>query len=82
MCAAPRFGRTLALLVGVCAAIHAQTNTGSLRGFVYDETGAVIPGVTVRATDENRGVERETSTSATGEYVLSYVEPGILLSQL
>ena len=71
-----RLGRTLALLAGVCAAIWAQTNTGSLRGFVYDETGAVIPGVTVRATDENRGVGRETSTSDTGEYVLSYLEPG------
>ena len=76
-CIALWLGRALALLVAVCAAIQAQTNTGSMRGFVYDETGAVIPGVTVRATDEKRGVERETSTSDNGEYVLSYVEPGI-----
>ena len=25
-------------------AVYAQTNTGSIRGFVYDETGAVIRG--------------------------------------
>lgn len=74
--AARRLGRTLVLLVGVCAAINAQTNTGNMRGFVYDETGAVIPGVTVSATDENRGLERVASTSETGEYVLSYLEPG------
>ncbi len=56
--------------------LNAQTSTGSIRGTVYDETMAVIPGVTVTAVDMSRGVEREATTAASGEFVLSHVEPG------
>ena len=36
-------------------AVYAQTNTGSIRGFVYDGTQAVIREATVTALDESRG---------------------------
>ena len=66
----------LALLFGGLA-LDAQTNTGNFRGSVYDETMAVIPAVTVIALDQSRGVERETTTSDTGEFVFSHLEPGV-----
>ncbi len=64
------------LVVACGTLLPGQTDTGSISGVVYDESGAVIPGVTVSAVEENRGVQRESETSATGEFVFRYVEPG------
>ena len=70
--------RMVSCLVVACGTfLPGQTDTGSISGVVYDETGAVIPGVTVSAVEENRGVRREAETSATGEFVFRYVEPGL-----
>ena len=57
-------------------AVYAQTNTGSIRGFVYDETRAVIRAVTVTAIDESRGVAQEAVTTDSGGFVLSHLVPG------
>ena len=66
----------LALLLSCTSTLRSQTNTGAIRGVVYDETGAVIPGVSVSAVEESRGVARSTTTSETGEFVFSHVDPG------
>ena len=58
-------------------ALCAQTNTGSIRVLVYDETMAVIQDVTVTALDESRGVTREAVTSDIGEFVFSHLAPGM-----
>ena len=60
-----------------CVALNGQTDTGSIGGFVYDETGAVIPGVAVSAVEKNRGIRRGSETAETGEYSFRYVDPGI-----
>ena len=57
-------------------AVDAQTNTGSIRGFVYDETRAVIRDVTVTAIDESRGVAQEAVPTDSGGFVLSHLVPG------
>ena len=68
----------LALAVAACAfPIQAQTNTGSIQGVVYDESMAVIPGVTVTASDIARGVERRVVTSEAGEFVFTLLTPGV-----
>lgn len=56
--------------------LHGQTNTGNIRGFVQDETMALIPGVSVAAVDERRGLERQTTTTDEGEYMFTLLEPG------
>ena len=76
---AARLRMAFCLLVACATLLPGQTDTGSISGVVYDETGAVIPGVTVSAVEENRGVRREAETSATGEFVFRYVEPGLYL---
>ncbi len=63
------------MLASLCG-LQGQTNSGSIRGVVYDQTMAVIPDVTVTAIDEQRGVERETVSSRVGEYVFTLLEPG------
>ncbi len=65
---------TLSFALGLVLA--AQTNTGSIRGTVYDTTESSIPGVEVTAIDSSRGVERKVTTSETGEFVFIHVEPG------
>ena len=72
-------GRIVFLLaagIACCAALSGQTDTGSIGGVVYDETGAVIPGVIVTAVDENRAIQRESETGETGEFAFRYVDPG------
>ena len=60
-----------------CMALFGQTDTGGIAGFVYDDTGAVIPGVTVTAVDRDRGIRRESETTETGEFAFRYVDPGM-----
>ena len=72
-----RPGTAAALLLAGTVLLPAQTDTGTIRGYVYDETRAVLPGVTVTATYQGRGVIRDTLTSDVGEYVLSRVDPGL-----
>ena len=67
----------LAVLLACGTTLQAQTNSGSIRGFVYDETMAIIPGVSITAVDENRGVKRNSSASELGEFVFTLVDPGI-----
>ena len=64
------------LALTVCLGLSAQTNTGGIRGTVYDTTQGIIPGVDVKAVESTRGVERTAQTSETGEFVFSHVEPG------
>src|SRR5215470_16658402 len=53
----------------------AQTTTGTLRGTVKDETGGVLPGATVEATNDDSGFYRNFTSGANGFYNLSLV-PG------
>src|SRR5262245_13706281 len=74
-----RAGRSvcLALLpsVGVVAVAHAQT-TGSINGIVSDNTGAVLPGVTVTATSPAQMGEQTSVTNAQGQYRFPSLAPG------
>ena len=76
-CSLRRPGVAAAVLLTAVVLLPAQTDTGTIRGYVYDASRAVLPGVTVTATYQGRGVARETLTSDVGEYVLSRVDPGL-----
>jgi hypothetical protein len=62
------------LLLAVPAS--AQLGTGDLRGKVVDAQGAVLPGVTVLATNEASGQYRETVTSGDGTFSMVALIPG------
>ena len=76
-CPVRQLGTVLGLLLASGALVQAQTNTGNIRGYVYDETRAVVPGTTVTVVDQSRGVRRQTRTSALGEYFFSHLDPGL-----
>jgi outer membrane receptor protein involved in Fe transport len=59
----------LLLILGVLspAAVFGQS-TAEIRGIVQDETGGVIPGVTVTAINELTGLERPTTSDSGGRF--------------
>src|SRR5262245_54630890 len=55
--------------VMICGSVWAQA-TAQISGAVQDQSGAVLPGVEVMATQTSTGVSRATITNETGYYVL------------
>jgi hypothetical protein len=54
----------------------AQEITGNITGTVTDQTGAVLPGVTVTAKHLGRGLVKEAVTTGSGGYVLPFLPTG------
>ena len=60
----------LVLLLALAAATAWAQATGAINGTIHDESGAVLPGVTVTATNTGTGVTRTTVSNETGAYAL------------
>ena len=67
------FNLTL-LIIGCCSAF-AQA-TAEITGTVRDQSGAVLPGVEVTATQTDTSIARTGVTNETGSYVLPNLAPG------
>jgi hypothetical protein len=68
---------TCLLLLGVLRPVTAYAQaTGSLAGLVTDQSSAVMPGVTVEATNTATGQVRNTVTGPDGYYTLPLLQPG------
>src|SRR5689334_22635791 len=50
--------------------------TGGIAGIVADESGAVMPGVTIEVTNAATGQTRSVTTNADGYYSVPQVQPG------
>ena len=61
----------------LAAGASAQTTGGTISGTVADKTGAVIPGVTVTATNEATNVVNTVQTNASGAYSFLTLPVGI-----
>jgi hypothetical protein len=68
-------GALLAALA-VPAAVHAQIDTATIVGTVRDQSGGVLPGVTITATQEGTGTMASTVTGASGQYVFPSLKVG------
>ncbi len=65
------------LVMLIAAAIaEAQTGQGSLRGYIKDEQGGALPGVTVTATSPALIQPTTATTDAEGYYRLINLPPG------
>src|SRR5258705_1028512 len=56
------------LAVAVSAAAWAQETTGTITGSVTDQTGAVLPGVSITLRNTNTEVSRTVVTNENGSY--------------
>src|SRR5690349_15753519 len=59
----------LLLVLLACSPVWAQA-TAQISGTVKDQSGAVLPGVEVTATQTGTGIARMTVTNETGSYAL------------
>src|SRR5690242_14551485 len=66
---------SLLLLLNLCAAVWAPAqSTGTIRGTMTDDSGAIIPAATVTIT--GNGAPRTVQTQADGSYVVQNLPPG------
>ena len=63
-------------LVLAVSPLAAQVSTSAIAGTIGDGTGAVVPGADVGLKFLATGQERQSQTSASGEYVFSQLPPG------
>ncbi len=74
-------GRALAIAIvvalGSAADAYAQLDRGTISGTIKDQSGAVMPGVTVTATSKQTREARTAVTSQTGFYTLPNLPPGL-----
>ena len=66
----------LALVFLSPAPAVAQDVTGSIRGTVVDQAGAVVPGATITAKSQDKGDERSVTSDSSGNFVISKLTPG------
>ena len=71
-----RFTFAALMLILTSGGAWAQLSTGQMSGQVTDESGAVLPGVTVTATQTDTGATRTVVTGENGSYVLPNLPTG------
>jgi hypothetical protein len=72
----PRPLLSCAFVAFLATTAFAQLDTGTIVGTVTDSSGAVLPGVTVTATQETTGVTQTTVTNDRGQYILPGLRVG------
>ena len=69
-------GLFLVCAVAVATAAYAQGTTGSVNGTVADNSGAVLPGVTITATSPALMGAQTTVSNEQGQYRFPTLPPG------
>jgi hypothetical protein len=67
---------TCFVILGAVAPLLAQGGRAEINGTITDVQKAVLPGVTVTATNEETGLVREAVTDGAGRYVIPQLLPG------
>jgi len=57
--------------------VHAQVSSGSILGYIYDPSGALIRNAEVTVTDANRAIVRKTATDSSGSFSIAELSPGV-----
>ena len=69
--------RLLALLLMLASSLLiAQSDLGSINGFVKDPSGSTVPGAKVTARNQS-GLERQTTTNESGYYTITNIPSGM-----
>ena len=71
--------RVLCVVVGFLLPVmpaFGQGGVAEVNGSVTDQTGSVLPGVTITLTEETTGLQRTVVTNESGRFVISALTPG------
>ncbi|MBI4474223.1 MAG: carboxypeptidase regulatory-like domain-containing protein, partial [Acidobacteria bacterium] len=71
-----KLSRIILLFTAVLIALPAFAQTGSVTGTVKDQSGAVLPGVTVTITNIGTNADREAITDERGDYSVTLLPIG------
>jgi len=66
---------SVCLLISGMACAQGVGASGDIRGTVSDPSGAVVPNVTVTATETEKGIKRSTTSDSRGEYHIAGLSP-------
>lgn len=72
-----KFAFALSLVLCLAGLAFGQETTGEIKGTVKDQTGAVVPNITVTIDGVNIGFKREVQTDGNGLYSARQIPPGI-----
>ena len=72
-----RLGLMMLLAAAMCVAASAQETTGTITGITTDQTGGVLPGVSVTIKNTETGTTRTVVTNDTGTYTVSLLPIGV-----
>src|SRR5688500_11317541 len=74
-------GKLLIVSVFLCIALaaqgFAQSSNATVSGTVADSSGALIPGVTITATNTQTGIVTTVLTNESGTYNFASLQPGV-----
>jgi Carboxypeptidase regulatory-like domain/TonB-dependent Receptor Plug Domain len=70
------FIRAALLIALACMALFAQSDLGTITGFVKDPSGATIPNATVTVRNEATGSERKATTNESGSFTVTNIPAG------
>jgi len=68
--------KTVFCVLTFAAGLWGQSTVGRISGTVTDQSGAVVPGLTVTAQESSTGVRTPTVTQDNGSYVFTSLPPG------
>lgn len=71
-----RFALFAALAAAISAPVYPQNVTATIAGVVTDPSGAVVPSITVVATNEGTGARFQSLTDSDGQYAIRAVPIG------
>ncbi|WP_164981643.1 TonB-dependent receptor [Silvibacterium dinghuense] len=66
----------LAFLLPAFSVVHAQMDTGGLKGTITDPSGAAVVGASVHIHNPSTGLDRTTQSSGNGTYQFTDLQPG------
>src|SRR5579864_4284519 len=72
-----RYLLALAVLSVSLTVVFAQTETGQITGTIFDPSGAAVPNAGVIIKSMDTGMVRNVTTSASGEYIVTNLLPGL-----
>src|ERR1051325_9394531 len=71
-----QIGRIVVVVLVAVANALAQTQTGAIVGTVTDTSGSAVPNAAVTVTNVDTGGTTKTSTSSSGDYVVTPLPVG------
>src|SRR5215467_4812697 len=74
-------GLCVLLLLSLSVAGYPQGTTAVISGIIRDQTGAVLPGVSIQITNRDTGVSRTTMTDEAGRYRVPALDAGTYTMQ-